>query len=144
MITAEDSNPTLENEHEPRFPSHTAPFMELHMSSTGDVTSGSRPNLNLREHLHKTLYQPKGGVFWEFRVQSWVLAISTMPNMILVSREIDARMIHPIQSIVPLSCGVPEPCQRVQKRKLLEHITYPLVMTNIAIENDHSNSGFSH
>ena len=100
-----------------------APFMELHMSSIGDVTSGSRPNLNLREDLHKALYQPKREVFWELCVQSWVLSILTMPKMTSVSREIDAMMINDIPSIVLVSCaGVPSPCERVQKRTLLERI----------------------
>ena len=29
-------------------------------------------------------------------------------------------------------------------RGVKDHMTYPLVMTNVAIENGHRNSGFSH
>ena len=76
----------------------------FHVSKIGDVTSGSRPNLNLREHLHDSS--------------------------------------NSIYDIVSVSCAcVPEPCRRVQKRTLLEHIILENSRRPLWLWNDKSHMG---
>ena len=57
--------------------------------------------------------------------------------------------IHQVDSPMKLWegwCGT-EPCPRQHRLEIsviFSHATYPLVMTNVATENDHRNSEFSH